>query len=132
MSKSAVTSRTVKRFYIYGRGHNSELSAYMQMAKRLIDSEYWQSRRRDNPPFPDDNQYFIAWWSNRYPKREGCNCLFCRSLKPTASMRGCFITRMADIRAHARMLMVEISIGLRTPEGNTKPKALPQRSVNAD
>jgi hypothetical protein len=126
-----VYSRQVRRFYVYGRGYNSELEAYVQVAKHYVEDLMWEDWRKSN--MPEYRVFSDAWYADRYPARFGCQCSFChynekartRSMMPVG--RGCWLAKMADYRKIAR----EIIVGYRQKDGSMfrLPLALPQRSA---
>ena len=148
--KAVVTVITQKRYYIYGRGYNSELEAYMQIAKREIWNEFYDAYRRYSAPYEmkshqwcgthrimNFEQFRSHWYGKRYPAREGCLCHFCSRFKHSfdpelviggiPSGGGCWIAKMADYRKIAREIMRDIRLGFRTPDGK-ELRALQERT----
>lgn len=119
VDKSVVTPRTVTRYFIYGRGYNSNLVAHMQIAKRYVWNLCWEANRASR--IKCDLEFDNRWYAARYPAREGCNCQFC-SMRKYAEIpkgRGCWISKLADYRTIAR----EIIDGVRDGKGNPKEVA---------
>ena len=128
VKRNVVVAKKVTRYYVNGRGFNSELDAYVQIAKRYVNEQFWKSRDLTRDSVPNIFVAESAWYGARYPKRPECNCSFCRSVKLPGmpSERGCFISRLADYRQIAR----EIIDGTREADGTPKAerRALPERT----
>lgn len=111
--RNMVVARRVTRWYVNGRGYNSELAAYMQIAKRWVNETCWEELRAKFPmqkvpgdTFTQRSKAEPLWWAERYPAREGCNCSFCAYRRfSNGRGRGCWIMKMADYRKIAREIM---------------------------
>jgi len=143
IDKSVVRVKTVKRYYIYGRGYNNEIDAYIQAAKRYVNRLEFEAYCRYSYPYSQKfiswqiahrvmlpEQFTQNWFSERYPARSNCNCSYCNSIRrgytlnrKMGSGRGCWFSRMEDYRKIAK----EIIVGDRNMDGSRR-LSLPMRS----
>jgi hypothetical protein len=121
--RTVVTEKRVTRYFVLGKGYNSRLDAYTQLAKEHLESQCYK-----------DNLYYLAsepwevrrervrlWWINRYPRQANCDCFGCLRARYTPlNFYGCTRSRLADLRRIARQMMV----GLINPY-DASPPALP-------
>lgn len=111
MPSDLVKARKVTRYFVYGRGYNSELAAHMQIAKRYVSNlafAHVKQLRRDTPePYALWSEQTRGWYRDRYPADPGCNCSYCSSFRYAKSSdgHGCWIKRMADYRQIARQII---------------------------
>ena len=141
--RSVVAKVVCARYYYRGKGYNSELAAYMQMAKESVWQECWKAYLIYREPFEvkslawsithrvmDLEAFIKDWYAMRYPMRPDCGCSFCQSSRYRMGTdrppfgRGCWLSKMADYRKIARAIMSDIRHGFRTKDGK-KLLALP-------
>jgi hypothetical protein len=143
-NRSVVVAVQTTRYYIYGKGYNSEILAYMQIAKHQVSRQcdadmnsallrfgpFEQLSRREKELRHDLIwNWDKEWYAKRYPPKPDCPCWFCAKHHGATAFgipngRGCWFSKMADYRKIAREIISDIRLGFRAKDG-AKLLALP-------